>query len=212
MAALLTLCHARWGWKRTALVAAVALPALLVAFKGRMTDFDEGMGGGTGQSRVQLWSAGLQAFRQQPVFGIGEGNYPEVADGLVAHNSFVEAYTELGFFGGTIFLGAFVAPLVMFYRFRNDATLAENRELTHMLPYVTAMLVGYAVSMYSLSRVYELPTYMMLGLATAYVEIAGRESQSALLRFDSRFLKRLAVGSVGFLAFIYVFVRVMVHF
>ena len=211
MAALLSLFHARWGWKRTVLLAAVALPLLLVAFKGRMTNYNDAMGQGTAQTRVQLWSEGLAAFKQHPLFGIGVDQYVEVA-GQVAHNSFVHAFVELGLFGGTLFLGAFVAGLMMLYRLRSDGALAEHRELSHLLPYVTAMLVGFAGSMYSLSRNYVVPTYMMLGLMTAYVRIVGEQIESLPLQFDSWLIKRLAISSVCFLAFMYVFIRVAVHF
>ena len=154
----------------------------------------------------------------------------------MANNSFVHAFTELGFFGGALFLGTFVAALIMFYRLRRgqgagsreqgagtlptsfgrgaggegvaggEGTLPPN--LGRLLPYVTAMLVGFAVSMYSLSRNYVAPTYVMLGLATAFVQIAAGQTQAPPLRFDAWFLKRLAVASVGFLAVIYAFIRV----
>jgi O-antigen ligase len=212
MAALLSLFHARWGWKRTALLATVALPLLLVVFKGRMTNYDDAMGKGTAQTRVQLWSEGFAAFKQHPIFGIGVGNYEDAA-GQVAHNSFVHAFVELGLFGGTLFLGAFVVGLMMLYRLRGNDALTEHRELSHLLPYVTAMLVGFAGSMYSLSRNYVVPTYMMLGLVTAYVRVVDEQTESApSLLFDSRLLKRLAVCGVCFLAFMYVFIRVAVHF
>jgi len=211
LATLATLCQARWGWKRTALVAAIILPALLVAVKGRITNIDEAMDEGTGQSRIQLWSEGLQLFKHQLVFGIGEGNYAEEV-GQVAHNSFVHAFTELGFFGGALFLGTFAAALFMLYRLRDDETLAEYQsELKRMLPYVTAMLVGFAVSMLSLSRNYFVPTYLVLGVATSYVQIVTGPTQPLPLCFDSLFLKRLAFGSVCFLAVVYVFIRVTVR-
>ena len=212
MAALASLLHARWGWKRTALAAAVALPLLLAASKGRMMSYADAMDSkeGTAQARLQLWSDGLQLLKQQPVFGIGEGNYGKNA-GQVAHNSFLHAFTELGFFGGPLFLGAFLAGFMMLYRLRGEEALAENSELARLLPYVTAMLVGFAVSMFSLSQNYTVPTYMMLGLVTAYIQVAGGWTQVFPLRFDAWFLKRLAFGSACFLAAMYVFVRVAVR-
>jgi hypothetical protein len=74
------------------------------------------------------------------------------------------------------------------------------------------MLVGFAVSMYSLSRNYVVPTYMMLGLVTAYGRIIADQTESLPLEFDSWLVKRLAVGSVCFLVAMYVFIRVAVHF
>jgi hypothetical protein len=233
MAALLALSHARWGWKRTVLLAAIVLPLLLVVMQGRITDFDEGMSGGTGSGRIRGWGMGLGAFRQQPLFGIGCGNYAEEL-GNVAHNSFVHAFTELGFFGGALFLGAFVAAIVMLYRLRQvpsppsgrgvggegmlaygarvpggEGVPAEHSDLNRLLPCVTAILAGFAVAMFWLSRNYVPPTYMVLGLATAYVQIACGQTQPLPMRFDSRFLKRLALGSVYFLVALYVFIHIM---
>ena len=83
--------------------------------------------------------------------------------------------------------------------------------LPALLPYITAMLVGFAVSMFSLSRNYVVPTYLMFGLAAVYVHMAAAGSQVPLLRFDRAFVKRLAISSVCFLAAIYLFVRLGVH-
>jgi O-antigen ligase len=153
----------------------------------------------------------VQLFRHQPVFGIGQGSYAEEV-GQVAHNSFLHAFTELGFVGGAFFLGTFTAALLMLRRLRDDEMLAEDRsELMRMLPYLMAMLVGFVVSMLSLSRNYFVPTYLVLGVATSYVQIATGQTGLLPLKFDSWFLKRLAVGSVCFLAAIYVFVRVTVQ-
>jgi O-antigen ligase len=118
LAALLTLCLARWGWKRAVLIGAVVVPVLLVAFGGRMTDIDHAMAEDTGKSRVQIWSEGFGLFRQQPLFGIGHGNFQEEVK-IVAHNSFLQYFTELGLFGGSLFLGAFIAAFVMLYRLQN---------------------------------------------------------------------------------------------
>src|SRR5205823_3488992 len=94
-------------------LAAVVLPALFALFAGRQTDLSAA--GGTGQARIQLWSEGLALFREAPFFGVGQGSYAEHVD-QVAHNSFVECYAELGFFGGTLFLGAFFCAVCVLRR------------------------------------------------------------------------------------------------
>src|SRR5262249_53319436 len=47
VAGLAVLFHARFGWRRTLALGAVALPAVLVLLAGRLTSID--VGGGTGQ-------------------------------------------------------------------------------------------------------------------------------------------------------------------
>ena len=92
------------------------LPIMFILFGGRQTNINMG-GDDTMQERVQLWSEGLDLFREAPVFGIGYREYAEQV-GQVAHNSFVHCYAELGFFGGTIFLAAFA------FRFTRSGSFA----------------------------------------------------------------------------------------
>ncbi|MGI6415827.1 MAG: O-antigen ligase family protein [Thermoguttaceae bacterium] len=208
LAALTTLAYYRWGWKKAFAAAALVVPVLFAALKGRMTDLE--IEGGTGQSRVQLWSEALGLFKQAPIFGIGRGNMVE--EGYqVAHNSFVHAFTELGLFGGTFFLGAFFIGLVVFHRLTRHPETSEFPELHRAIPYLAAVLVGFAVSMLSLSRNYVVPTYMILGLAAIAQRLASDRLEIRLVQFDSRLASRLAVLSVGFILATYVFIRATVR-
>src|SRR5205814_9877341 len=103
-----------FSWAKTLPLAAVVLPAMFFVFAGRQTNISTGADD-TMQARIQLWSEGLQLFREAPLFGIGYREYAEQA-GQVAHNSFVHCYTELGFFGGTAFLSAFACVVLGLYR------------------------------------------------------------------------------------------------
>lgn len=206
LAALGTLVSFRWGWKRAAWAALVAVPVVLAAFQGRMTSFGEALEGGTGQSRIEIWSEGLQLFKQAPLFGIGHGQYVEEA-GHVAHNSFLHCLVELGLFGGSLFLGLFVAALIILHRLRNDDEFVHRTELGWMLPYMAAVLVGFAVSMLSLSRAYIAPTYLVMGWMTAYTRLAVLDLRLPILVFDSHFVRRIAAASIGFLAAAYALIR-----
>ena len=132
IAAVLTLCLAL-GFKTPPLVAAVSLPLLFVAFKGRMTEVNYALAEDTGQSRVQIWSAGFTLFKQQPLLGIGEGNFVEEV-GIVAHNSFLQSFTELGLLGGSLFLGEFLAAFVVLYRIREEIDPLELPGLARLVP------------------------------------------------------------------------------
>lgn len=207
LATLGTILYFRWGGKRALLSALFLFALLLVAPQGRMTSFDEGLSRGTGKGRILGWAEGLALFREEPVFGVGYDTYGERL-GLAAHNSFVHCFTELGFLGGTFFLGAFAAALVMLYRLHRENAFAEHAGIKAVLPTITAALAGYCVAMLSLSRTYVTPTYLVLGLATAYVRVAVEPPLTPPLRFDSRFVNRIALGSVCFLLATYVLIRV----
>jgi hypothetical protein len=207
LAGLLALFHARFGWRRTLAVCAGAIPVLLVAFAGRMTSIEAG--GGTGQSRIQLWSDSLEHFREAPLLGIG---MDEIGTRMshVSHNSFIQGYAEMGVFGGTLFLGAFYCALLMLAR-AGRAVPVVSAETARLRPYLLAILVGSAMCMLTLSLNYIVPTYMVLGLATAYLAVALPRTARPVVSLDIPLLQRLAVVSVGFLAASYVFVRLLVR-
>jgi hypothetical protein len=74
-----------------------------------------------------------------------------------------------------------------------------------------AIIAGYAVGMLSLSRVYVVPTYLVLGLAAAYVQIARGRVSIEVPRVGTGLALRLGALSAAFLACTYVFVRLFVR-
>ena len=108
LAGLATLFVERYGRRKAILIGTLVLPAMMILFGGRQTKISTSEG--TGQQRIQLWEEGFSLLVHNPLFGIGMDNFAEEV-GLVAHNSFVHCYTELGLIGGTFFLGAFYLPV-----------------------------------------------------------------------------------------------------
>src|SRR5262249_27232216 len=136
---LLVLFHARFGtWKAGAL-AGLAVPALLLLFAGRQTTFTGGNDAGEG--RIYLWREALVTFKEAPLFGIGQGLFEEQA-GLVAHNSFIHCFAELGFLGGTLFLGAFLIALGTIYRLGRPGVVIADPSLQRLRPYLLAILAA----------------------------------------------------------------------
>lgn len=200
--AIITLAVARYGRKAAIAVGLICVCALpLLGLRQTGLGFSEG---GTGHERITLWREGLAALRSPSLlFGIGQGMYADWA-GLVAHNSFVHAYVELGVFGGTLFLGCFFFPALSLYRLRNIRHEFQHPELDRLYPFVVAMLVGWTLGLQSLSRAYVVSTYLMLGTQVAYANLAGAhlEPRRLLATWDRGHLLRLAVCSaVVFLAF-----------
>ncbi|OAI48123.1 hypothetical protein AYO44_07995 [Planctomycetaceae bacterium SCGC AG-212-F19] len=202
---LLLLFHARFGTWKAAAFAGVAVPVLMLLFAGRQTTFTDGTQ--AGEDRIVLWREALTVFKEAPLFGIGQGLFEDHA-GLVAHNSFVHCYAELGFFGGTLFLGAFLIGLWTLYRLGRPGVVFPAPSLQRLRPYVLAILAAYAMGMMTLSRAYIAPTYLVLGLATAYLSMATRAAPLVLPRFDFALVRRLALASVAFILIIHVFVKV----
>jgi hypothetical protein len=209
LAGLMVFAWQRFGANKAIGAGMVLLPIMLVLFGGRQTNFDTD--NGTGQDRIQLWSEALNLFRQAPVFGIGVGNYFEEV-GLVVHNSFVHCYAELGFFGGTIFLGAYCIALGSLYRLRKSGEGVLDPSMARLQPYLMSIVTAQFVGMLSLSRCYVVSTYIALGLVAAYLNIVTARQGPVLPAFDRRLCARLGFASVVFLAATYAFVRTFAHF
>jgi hypothetical protein len=208
MGGLLTLLHQRFGTKKGAFLLVFAMPALML-FAGRQTDV--GVSSGTGQLRIQLWSDGLVAMRSAPLFGIGTDQYASMA-GNHAHNSFVEAYVETGFFGGTCFVAATCMAATGLYRLRREPRLSANTELSRLRPTVLALMMGWIVGELSSSREYSPLTYVLLGLCCAYQAMAEREAPGSTPRLSPTLVARTILISVVTLVSLHLYTKFNARF
>lgn len=208
MGGLVVFGRVRFGWARTLPFAAAVLPVLALVLAQRSTAIT--LTEDTAQDRLQLWSMALTMFREQPVFGVGAGQYEEQV-GWVAHNSFVHNFTELGIIGGALFLGAFVAAWWPLYRASLEPEPLADERAERLKAYVLAMLTSYAVGILTLSRMYVPMTYLVLGLAASFLATAGVPEWRSALRFDGRFARTVLMISAAFLVGVYVYVRLFVR-
>jgi O-antigen ligase len=200
----LALFWARFGWRRALVLGLLVLLPLLFVFSERQTSLSATSG--TGQERIRLWSFALQSLRSAPLFGIGFGQFEE-REGIVAHNSYVHAFAELGFIGGTLFLGAFYCALSGLVRAREWRILSVAPELARLRPYLIAIIVGYGAGMLALTRNYTVPTYLPLGLATVFLDITGSSVSAASGKLSLRLAARVAALGCGFVLVMYLVVR-----
>jgi hypothetical protein len=201
---LIVFLRMRFGWLTTLLLCAFLLPLFFVVFAGRQTAISATAG--TGQERIQIWSDGLMLFRDAPVFGVGMDKYEEFV-GHVAHNSYLQAFTELGLFGGVLFVGAIVCALGPLRQLGLKKRHILNPELRRLHPFLTGAVASYAIGMLSLTLNYIVPTYMVLALAGSFTQLADSDPPLPAARFDLRLIGRLVGVSLLFLAGLYLFVR-----
>ena len=96
------------GYKRLGKVPALVLSGTLGL--GLMAlDFTGGraIDPSAGADRLELWAEGLEMFKHSPIFGVGFGNFTDLAPNT-AHNSFILPLAELGIIGATIFVAVLV--------------------------------------------------------------------------------------------------------
>jgi hypothetical protein len=204
---LLVFLWSRFGAGKSFLITALLLPIVVVLFAGRQTSFDFENKEDTSQYRIRLWSDGLVLMRESPLFGIGMGMYAERAE-AVAHNSFVQAYTELGLVGGAFFLGAFVFALARLRRPGSVKARSLSPGLRRLRPYLLAMVASLAAGLMSLSRNYSPAIYTLFGVVTVYLNLTASSVPALVPRVNQRLILRFLLVGVIFLPVMYVFVTV----
>lgn len=185
----------RFGGKRATPLAVLACIGAIALVGGRQGEIG---GGGTAHERLMYWANGFSDITRHFVFlvpGLGIG-YIEDEFGHVAHNSFVTGYIETGLLGGGFFLGAFciAGRLVKL----SDVADSHLPMAISTKPYVFALLIAYAVGCYSLTRNFVLPTYITLGMASAYINMAYPELPEQFQISTSWFKKMAILSLIGF--------------
>jgi hypothetical protein len=161
---------AKLGVRRSVPFLALGLPLLLLGIGGRQATIAGG--GGTAHERLMLWAEGFSELFRMPFHiptGLAPGFYVQEL-GLLAHNSYVNAYVELGLLGGGLFLTAVYLAVRRSYTALSDPDAPPWAKA--LGPYLFGALFAYAVGCYSLTRNFHIPTYLALGLAAAYIQLA----------------------------------------
>lgn len=196
----------RYGLLRSTIAYAGVLAGVLLLFGGRQVDFGEGIASGTGSQRTDLWYAGLKMLKWSPVVGMGQGQFVQ-EQGLVAHNSYVQALAEWGLLGGTMFIGLFYVVLLLVWRLKPVRRQIRSPALRSFHPYVLGALAAYAASMLTLTRCDVVPTYLVAGLGVSYERLARRGTELPALNFTPSLLGRMVLVTLAFIVMLYVYIR-----
>jgi O-antigen ligase len=203
------LFYDRYGGKKALLLGSIIVPILLFAFGGRQTKFSTSEG--TGQERIRIWNEGFALFQGSPIFGIGMGEYAEQLR-AAAHNSFLQSYVELGFIGGTCFFAMFYLTAKGLRSATPDPPSGLDPELLRLRPFLGAILIATVVGMLSANRCYALPTWLIVGICSAYVRVLSDQGRVLLPRFNAKLAGRVVVPSGVALLALYAYVRLSARY
>lgn len=166
---------------------------------------------GTGQERIRIWNEGFVALLGSPVFGIGMNQYVEEIH-IVAHNSYVHSYVELGIIGGMFFFALSYLPARALQAKRTNEVQNLDPEAIRLRPVIFAILIATIVGMVSSTRTYSLPTYLTFGLCSSYLRILSDRGEVLLPRFSMNLLGRLLYLSTLTMIGFYVYVRLAARY
>jgi len=191
LAAIAGIVYLRVG-RRAGLLLAPAVIALgIIAAGGRQAQLSVGAND-TSHERMQVWAEALGIYFQRPFYfltGIGTGAIEDEL-GLVAHNSFVQAFIETGIIGGSLFSCLVVVPLLAIARLSppNAKATADAREIWQLRSYIFGLLLGFAIGCFSLTRNTAETSYVFIGIGACYLGLA-RKLCPPWLVLDYRFFK-----------------------
>ena len=130
-----------------------------------------GLDRSTALERLDLWAAGWNMAMDQPLLGVGPGNFPIFlkmyrpgSDPLAAHSNYVQMIAEAGFPGGILYLAFFAGAIVMLGRTGGRAHLGWRAPAARMLQ---LSLVGYLAGGIFNSRHDFVLAYILVGWAVA---------------------------------------------
>jgi O-antigen ligase len=183
---------------RVALAGGVMALALLLAPGHLTTTRDANR---SAQHRIDMWGEGVEMVQQNPVFGIGRGNFAGYTGRLIAHNSGIDIMGEMGVPGLFLWLG------MLYMAARNIFAARESTKDPLERSYLIALalsLAGYLLSSLFVTLEYE-TLYFLLALAA----VAGRHATSppTFKRRDA-----LIVGTMAMGFFVLIKVTVMAYY
>lgn len=167
------------GWQRFGRLtgtaaAAVAVVALIALGPSRLQQMDADEA--SAQGRIQAWSEGLQMLKSRPITGVGYSLFTDHHT-MVAHNSFVHSFAELGFLGVFCFVGMAYWYFESLRRVRSRIAAGLLQGAWHSGFVATG--VGLLVGLCFLSRQYNPVPYTVLALGACYVGLDQESGRAA---------------------------------
>ena len=156
-----------------------------------------------GMDRLAIWSDGMSYFKESPIYGIGPRNFVNMHIST-AHNSYLLVAAELGIVGFFLWMGMLVVTLIQLNRIPKVVG-ASNPVLARWATALKISLGGYMFTSFFLSRAYELPLFMLLGMCGGVIVAAGGDDAIPLRGTWWPFWT--LVCCVGILALIYLMLR-----
>jgi len=150
--------------------------------------------------RIEAWSAGFTALKQNPIFGVGFGRFLDFHP-YTAHNAYVLALTELGMLGYFFLIALATNSLLELLRGRRSLP-AESIEFAWATS-ICVSFIAVAVSSMFLSRSYSTITYFWIGMMACAGHVCRSETSGSDRQNKVAWMKPAALFSVGSVIFLY---------
>ncbi|MBK9032570.1 MAG: O-antigen ligase family protein [Myxococcales bacterium] len=176
------------------LIAGAAMAAPVLAVAGRSGDKADQ----STQLRYEAWSAGLQMWKQSPVFGVGQRQFVE-HHFMTAHNSYVLSLAELGIVGMVLFISMLVLTVkTLVLGIRQLEHVPGARPAQAWALALLASFVGMMFSINTLSFCWHSVLWIFLGLGGAWVSVVRTHKPDFEVKLTFRDFAFITVACVSY--------------
>ena len=149
------------------IIGVAAISVVLTVMPSRMSEVSSKEA--SAHERVYLWETGLTLLRQNPFFGIGRNEFKNNNGfGLIAHNNYVQDFSELGSIGFLIYLAIF---FLMFKWQYAISKISQDKDLTLILNVNMTILAMYATCTYFIVYEHGL-LFFVIGISASTISMA----------------------------------------
>jgi O-antigen ligase len=153
------------------LIMAPIVATLLTKFGGMSSSESSANG------RLEAWYSGILMLLNNPVFGVGKGNFMDHHE-LVAHNSYIHVAGEMGVPGYSLWAGVITLTMLASYRVIKEFSNWSDKDVTEetKIEYAAEVkinqtlffsMLGFMITAFFLSRQFTLLLFIFLGMLTA---------------------------------------------
>lgn len=167
-----------------------------------------------GSERFTLWNLAYIRFKENPILGVGYGNYKAVGkkehyanfshrEGLFAtprraHNDFIEKLAETGVFGFLLYVSLFVFPFILFVKM-------FRREKQYEKQFILVVILGSAI-VYTLDALLNFPlerppVQLYFILVAIFILLFSQKETFTLEKTSKAKLHLLLFGAVFLISF-----------
>ena len=148
------------------------------------------------QNRVDMWMEGVEMVQQNPILGIGRGNFASYTGSLIAHNSSIEIMGEMGFIGFYLWLSFIYLSIKTVM---HVMVLDNRQEFKSYYRGLIICVIGYIANSMFVTLEYE-TFYFILALTRSL-----NRGDSDEITFDATDIKRVFYIAIGFIIFLKLF-------
>jgi len=145
------------------------------------------------QYRVEMWAAGLEMLKSNPLFGVGILNFVDMSGKLIAHNSAIEIMAETGLIGLVLWCS------LIYYSYKCIIVSMQESKDSKTIWYYKGLFLS--LTAYLLSSM-----FVTLEYETIYIIIAWCVASSIrYIEFNIKDLIRVSAVSLSFIVVVQLF-------